>query len=704
MEDLKARTRRLRELINYHNYRYYVLDSPDISDAEYDALFNELKQLEEAHPHLRTPDSPTQRVGGVVSDRFEKVRHPAPMLSLGNAFNREELIAWRDRFLRLLPDWQGEDLAYVVEPKIDGLTVVLHYQDGLFSLGATRGDGVTGEDITTNLRTVRDLPLRVPVTAEVMGDAGSPQALGLSAGQLPAGGLRPPQHLVVRGEAYMTLADFQRFQREQEAAAGKVYANPRNTAAGALRNLDSAVTASRPLHLWAYQVVLLEGADVELTSQWQALGYLKALGFPVSDESRRFVEFAALVDYVVGWQERRHQLPFETDGLVIKLDDFSLQQRLGYVGKDPRWAVAYKYPSEEAVTRLLDIQVNVGRTGTINPYAILEPVPVGGVTVQHATLHNYDYVRDNDIRVGDMVVVKRAGDVIPQILRPLADMRTGEERSWQMPERCPVCGEQVVQPEGEVAFYCTNSACPAQLVRGVEHFVGRSAMDIEGFGIKQAELFVTKGYLGDLADIYYLPWKEIEALEGYGAKRVANLRASIEASKTRSLARLIAALGIRGVGGTVAEALADHFGSIERLASARPDEVESIPGIGPKLAASVREWFSHEPNRRVVEKLRAAGVRMQAAAPSLEAARGIQTLEGQTWVITGTLPTLSREAAAALIKAHGGKVTGSVSSNTDYLLAGEKAGSKLDRAVKLGVPVVDEDGLREMIDVSQGQE
>lgn len=685
--DPAARAATLRAALAEHNYRYYVLDAPTISDAEYDALFNELKRLEERYPELRTLDSPTQRVGGAVVERFEKVQHPEPMLSLANAFSLDELRAWRDRFLRLLPDGMADDLAYVVEPKIDGLTVVLHYQDGVFTLGATRGDGITGEDITTNLRTVRDLPLRIPAIA------GGTAAPGLVDAP-PIRLTRPPSRLVVRGEAYMTIADFERFQAEQEAAGGKTYANPRNTAAGALRNLDSSVTAGRPLHVLCYSVVVLEGSDWVPTSQWQALALLRSLGFPVALESRRFTDFEALLSFVEGWDLQRRTLPYEADGLVIKLDDFAVQQRLGSVGKDPRWAIAYKYPGQEAVTRLLEIRVNVGRTGTINPYAVLVPVQVGGVMVQHATLHNLDYIRDNDIRVGDMVAVKRAGEVIPQVLRPVVELRTGQEQVWQMPERCPVCGEPVTQPEGEVAFYCTNSACPAQLVRGVEHFVSRGAMDIEGFGIRQAELFVAEGFIHDLADVYYLPWDKIAQLEGYGDKRIANLQAAIEASKDRSLARVLTALGIRGVGGTVAEALADHFGSVERLMAAGEEEITSIPGIGPKLAASVREWFSHPPNRRVIEKLAAAGVRLEAAPA---ATGGGQELAGQTWVITGTLPTLSREAATALIKAHGGKVTGSVSAKTSFVLAGDKPGSKLDNARKLGVPVVDEATLRRMV-------
>lgn len=688
MTDPQDQARKLRELLARYSYHYYVLDAPLVSDAEYDALFGQLQQIEQEHPELRTADSPTQRVGGAVLDGFSKVRHPVPMLSLGNAFDAAELLAWRERLLRLLPDQVAEGLAYVVEPKIDGLTVVLHYEDGLFTLGATRGDGVFGEDITPNLRTVRDLPLRIPVVpGAALALPGQPAAIG-----------RPPRRLVVRGEAYMAVADFQRFQAEQAAAGGKVYANPRNTAAGALRNLDSAVTANRPLHVWAYQLVEIEGGDFSPAGQWEALALLRALGFPVAGQNRRFEDFGDLVDFVGAWGAQRHTLPYETDGLVVKVDSFAVQQRLGFVGKDPRWAVAYKYPGQEAATRLLEIRVNVGRTGTINPYAVLAPVQVGGVTVQHATLHNYDYVRDNDIRVGDTVLVKRAGEVIPQVLGPVIDLRSGEEQIWQMPERCPVCGEAVAQPEGEVAYYCTNSACPAQLVRGVEHFVSRGAMDIEGFGIRQAELFVEAGYITDLAGVYYLPWDEIMALEGYGEKRVANLQAAVEASKERPLARVLTALGIQGVGGVVAEALAGHFGSVERLMTADPAEMETIPGIGPKLAASVHEWFSHQPNRAVVHKLAAAGVRLSEEPPA--AAAGPQPLAGQTWVITGTLPTMSREAAAALIKAHGGKVAGSVSSKTSYLLAGDKAGSKLDHAQKLGVPVLSEEDLRSILDAA----
>ena len=421
--DLTQRAATLRQALNYHGYLYHVLDAPQISDAEYDALLNELRRLETAHPELQTPDSPTQRVGGWVAERFIKVRHPQPMLSLSNAFTPGELRAWRDRTLRLLPPEVGQTLTYVVEPKIDGLTVVLHYDNGRFVLGATRGDGSEGEDITANLRTLRGLPLTVPLT-----------------GDLPA-----PARLVVRGEAYVNVADFQRFNELSAAQEGRTYANPRNFAAGSLRQLDSTISAQRPLRLWAYQVAALEGAPA-LTTQWDALTYLRDLGFPViplGDQIRRFDDFDALVDYVVAWEDQRQALPFETDGLVIKINQVALHEELGFVGKEPRWATAYKYPAREVITRVLDIQVNVGRTGSINPFAVLEPVAVGGVIVRNATLHNADYIAELDLRIGDRVAVKRAGEVIPQVLRSLPDLRDGAERVWTMPEKCPVCGEPI---------------------------------------------------------------------------------------------------------------------------------------------------------------------------------------------------------------------------------------------------------------------
>ncbi|HSJ55807.1 MAG TPA: NAD-dependent DNA ligase LigA, partial [Anaerolineae bacterium] len=512
-------------------------------------------------------------------------------------------------------------------------------------------------------------------------------------GGLGGGEVSVPARLVVRGEAFMTISAFREFNRRQEEAGERTYANPRNTAAGSLRVLDHTVTAARPLSLYVYQVIEMEGGP-ELGSQWQALDYLEKLGFPVSGQNRRFTDFEELVEYVVSWEEARAGLPYEADGLVIKIDDFATQQRLGNVGNAPRWAVAYKYPAPEAVTRLKEIIVNVGRTGTLNPAAVLEPVEIGGVTVSNATLHNADYVAERDIRAGDMVVVKRAGEVIPQVVRPILELRPPGTEPWQMPERCPACGEPVERPAGEVAYYCINAACPAQLVRSIEHFVSRGAMDIAGFGIRQASLYVDRGMIRDVADIYYLTTEQLRPLEGFGDKRVANLIGAIEESKNRPPHRLLTALGIQGVGSTVAQQLMEHFRSFDTLAVASREELEEVPGIGPKLAQSVVDWFSHDTNRRVVDKLEAAGVRTEVedvAAPA-----GPQPLDGLTFVITGTLPSMSRDQAREFIEAHGGKVTGSVSGNTDYLLAGEKAGSKLDKAQKLGVAIIDEDAMRRL--------
>ncbi len=671
----------LRRAISYHAHRYYVLDDPEISDAEYDALWRELVDLETQHPELITPDSPTQRVPGAPAEGFAKVRHAAPILSLGNAFKPEELYAWRDRFMRLLPESERGKVAYVVEPKIDGLSVVLTYEDGRFVLGATRGDGEVGEDITPNLRTVRATPLRIPL---------HPDRTDVVA----------PARLVVRGEAYTPVTDFEKFNAQQQETGVRTYANPRNFAAGSLRQLDPRITATRPIKLWLYQIVDLQGGAEDRSggpqSQWEALAYLRQLGFPVESRIRRFADFDELVEYVVGWGDaERRKLPYEADGLVIKIDDFATQVRLGYVGKDPRWAIAYKYPAEEAVTRLLAIRVNVGRTGTLNPFAVLEPVQVGGVTVSQATLHNEDYVKDLDIRPGDMVAVKRAGEVIPQVLRALTELRTGAEQPWEMPKTCPACGQPVERAPGEAATYCVNSACPAQLVRGVEHFVSRGAMDIEGFGIRQAELFVQLGFIKSLADVYYLDPARLLELEGYGERRVQNLMRAIEESKSRGPARLLTALGIRGVGEIVAEQLVEHYGGIDALAAAPLAELQAVAGIGPVLAQNIFDWFAREPNRLLLERLAAAGVKMaveRAARPA-----NAQPLAGLTFVITGTLPGLSRDQAKDLIKANGGKVTDSVSKNTSYVVAGEAAGSKLDKAQQLGVPVIDEARLREML-------
>jgi len=673
-EDLAARTERLRQAIRYHQYRYYILDDPEITDSEFDALWRELVELEAAHPDLRSDDSPTVRVGGFVAEKFEKVRHPAPMLSLANAFGPDELAAWRERLKRFLPPDRHGELSYVVEPKFDGLTVVLHYEAGRFVLGATRGDGDFGENITANLRTVRVLPLQVPA------DPAAP----------------PPARLVVRGEGYVEKGDFLRFNERQTEQGERAYANPRNFAAGSLRQLDSAISAARPLKLWAYQALIVVGGP-ELARHSQALAYLRELGLPVCPDVRTFAdeEFDALAAYVDAFGRRRHDLPYEVDGCVIKVDSLALQQLLGFTGKDPRWALAYKYAGEEAVTTLLDIVVNVGRTGAITPNAVLAPVQVSGVTVKSATLHNEDYIRDLDIRIGDRVVIKRAGEVIPKVLRPVLDARDGSEREWAMPAACPVCGQPLMRPPGEAATYCINAACPEQLVRAVEYFVGRGAMDIEGFGIKQAELFVARGYIQDLADIYHLPWEEIRQLEGYGDKRVDNLRAGVEASKQQPIHRLLTALGIRFVGSVVAETLAQRYASLFDLMDAPVAALSEIEGIGPKIAASVHDWFAVAPNRALIHKFAAAGVQV-AEARTVEPVAA-KPLAGMTFVVTGTLPVFSREEAHAFIKQHGGKVAGSVSSKTTYLVAGEAAGSKLAKAQELGVTVLSEEELKRLV-------
>ena len=665
---VEDRIAELRKQIRFHNYRYYVLDDPVVSDHQYDLLLRELQELETAHPELITSDSPTQRVGAEPLEAFSKVTHPVPMLSLGNAFDEAELRAWRERFLRLLPD--DTRLAYVVEPKIDGLAVALTYENGRLVRGATRGNGLVGEDVTSNLRTIKALPLRIPV------DPGS----------LPA-----PPLLEVRGEVYMPVDAFGKLNRRQAEASEKLFANPRNAAAGSLRQLDPRITATRPLSLFAYQIGYVEDADV--SSQWQSLQFLCALGFPINRDIARFAEFEEVVSYCHEWMEKRDILSYEADGVVVKIDDLTTQARLGVVGREPRWAVAYKFPAREATTRLLDVEINVGRVGTLNPVAILEPVEVGGVTIQHAGLHNFEDIARKDIRVGDVVRIKRAGDVIPHVIGPLVDLRTGQERVIEPPERCPSCGEPVVKPEGEVAVYCLNPACPAQRVERIAYFV--YAMDVEGMGVRTVRLFVDKGLLGDAADLYVLKREEILSLEGFAEKSTDNLLAAIQATKDGSLARLLTALGIRGVGWTVASGLAHHFGSLDRLMTATPEELEEIEGMGAHTASSIVEWFGQERNRRLVARLRAAGLRLTEEVA--ETGRPLP-LAGLTFVITGTLPTMSRERAKALVEKHGGKVTGSVSSKTSYLLAGDKpGGTKANAARKLGVTVIDETRLLAMI-------
>jgi DNA ligase (NAD+) len=676
----KSRYEKLIQEINFHNYRYHVLDAPVISDAEFDKLAAELKSIEVEHPDWVTPDSPTQRAGAQPSEKFEKVRHPRPILSLANAFGAEDAQAWFERIRKL--DDRVEKAKFTVEPKIDGLSVVLHYRDGLFVQGATRGDGEVGEDITPNLRTVKAIPLKIPVDEK---------------------GPRPPATLVVRGEVFMTTQEFERMNQRLEEAGEKTYLNPRNSAAGSLRQLDPSITASRPLTLLLYQVNFSEGGPVP-TSQWEILTYLKALGFPVTDVAKRFDNLESAIAYTETWDKRRDELGYEADGMVIKLDDLKLAEELGYVGKDPRGAIAFKFPAREVTTKLNDIGVAVGRTGMLTPYAILEPVEVGGVIVERATLHNFDYIAEKDIRPGDRVLVKRAGEVIPYVIGPVVDARTGKEKSYKPPQTCPDCGQPVEHFEGEVAWYCVNAACPAQLVRNVEHFVSKGAMDINGMGIKIVEKLIETGAIMDVADIYSLNREDIlEAVTKKDRKtdkeppgKIAeNLLDAIEVSKSQPLSRLITALGMRGVGEVSARDLAVHFSSLENLAKASVDDLQEVEGIGPNIAEAIVDWFDRERNQKVLAKLKKAGV-WPVAQAGASAGQQSDKFAGSTFVITGTLPTFSRDDAREFIESHGGKVTDSVSKKTSYLVLGEAPGSKFDKAKSLGVKIIGEEELRKL--------
>jgi len=673
LDALREEYERLKREINFHNYRYHVLDSPLISDYEFDQMMARLREIEAAHPEWVTPDSPSQRSGGPPLERFNKVRHPRPILSLANAFTLEDVRAWYERLVRL--DERVRRADYVVEPKIDGLTVVLHYHQGQFVLGATRGDGEVGEDITVNLRTVRALPLRIPV------EVGAPH---------------PPERLVVRGEAFITIKDFEELNRRLIEAGEKPYLNPRNTAAGSLRQLDPSLTASRPLTLLTYAIVDASG-EVPGT-QWETLQFLRELGFPVTKEAEYCANLDAVLEACSRWLEKRDTLPFEADGVVIKINDLRLQEALGVVGKDPRGMLAFKFPAREVSTILQDIEVSVGRTGVLTPTAVLEPVEIGGVIVKQATLHNFDYIAEKDIRIGDRVLVKRAGDVIPYVVGPIVEARTGKERIFEPPRICPACGQPVQHYEGEVAWYCVNAACPAQIIRNVEHFVSRSAMDITGLGIKIVEQLVNKGLVRDVADLYYLKKADLLTLEGFADKKAENILRAIEASRNRPLARLINALGIHGVGEVMAATLASVYPDLEALSRATAEELQQIEGIGPNIAQSIVDWFARPTNRKVLEKLKAAGVWPVERKETLT--EQPLPLSGLVFVVTGTLKRFSREEVKEFIQAHGGKVSESVSRNTNYLVVGENPGSKLERAKALNVPIISEEDLVAMVERS----
>lgn len=668
MSDPAQRVEELRTQIREHNYRYHVLDEPVVSDAQYDALMRELRSIEEAHPELVTPDSPTQRVGAPISDLFRPVRHLRPMFSLDNAETGGDLLAWKQRMERQL----GEPpLGYVCELKIDGLAVVLTYRDGLLATGATRGDGVTGEDVTPNLRTLPSVPLRLRSD-----DA--------------------PRVLEVRGEVYMPFQAFEELNERQAESGLPMFANPRNAAAGSVRQKDPSVTAERNLSIWVYQLGLVEGGP-QFETHFETLEYLSSLGLRVNPSSERVGSLDEVFAFVEGAEAHRHDTPYQTDGVVIKTDSLADQERLGYTAKAPRWAIAYKFPPEEQVTTLRDIQINVGRTGAATPFAVLDPVFVGGAKVGLATLHNEDQVALKDVRIGDQVVVRRAGDVIPEVVGPVVAARTGEEKVWAMPTTCPFCGNRIVRPEGEAVARCTGGLeCPSRAREWLFHFAGRGGMDIEHLGYKTIDLLLEHGYISDPADIFSFEVDQLRDHDGWGEVSVGNLRRAIEAAKDRPVARLLTALGIRHVGGTVARTLVREFGGLSSLMEASDERISSVEGIGPVIAAEVQRWFSDPDNRKLVEKLGEAGVRLEEER---EESASSDLLAGSTFVISGTLAGFTREEAEAAIEARGGKAAGSVSGRTTALVVGESPGaSKTRKAEELGVPVIDEETFQRLLE------
>ncbi|MBM3118634.1 MAG: NAD-dependent DNA ligase LigA [Chloroflexi bacterium] len=668
---IKQRITKLRELLNYHNYRYYVLDSPEISDAEYDELMRELKQLEEAHPELITLDSPTQRVGAAPVEAFGVVEHPQPLLSLANAFSDEELDAWYRRASNLLGSRKTD---FVCELKIDGLAVALAYVNGLLEVGATRGDGLRGENITQNLRTIKSIPLSVPKEA--------------------------PPRFEVRGEVYLPKAGFKKLNEERAKDGLPLFANPRNAAAGSVRQLDPRITAQRPLDIFVYGLGWAEGKAIPDT-HWEIMQYLKSLGFKVNPIIALCHTMDEVKDYYAKWVENQDALPYDADGVVVKINPIPFQVELGYVGREPRWAIAYKFPAVQGTTRLLEIGINVGRTGSLNPYALLEPVQVGGVTIKHAALHNEEDIHRKDIRIGDWVVIQRAGEVIPEIVEPIVSRRSGKEKVFHMPKTCPVCGAEVIKPEGEAMHRCTNAGCPAQALERIKHFVSRGAMDIEGVGEKMSQALFNAKLVEDVGDIYSLKEKREQLLnmEKLADKSVANILNSIEKSKNRPLPRVIFALGIPNIGEETAGLLAEHYTSLDDLSGATQEKLQEIPSIGPKIADSIVAFFRQQQNKKIIEKLRKAGVRLEAK--KVEAKK--LPLAGVEFVITGRLDAFPRQEAEARVKALGGKAGSDVTRKTNYLVVGEDPGSKLDRAQALGTKTLNEAEFLELLKKSEGK-
>jgi DNA ligase (NAD+) len=666
------RAAELRKEILHHEHRYYVLDDPEISDTDYDDLVRELQELEAEHPELLTPDSPTQRVGGKPLAKFKQIEHPEPMLSLANARNEDELRGWEARLHRRLEslDIEAADVRFVSEPKIDGLAISLVYENGALVHGATRGDGRVGEDVTHNLRTIKAIPLQFTTKP----------------------GEKVPALVEVRGEIYLPLADFAKLNEQRAAAGEPTFANPRNSAAGSLRQLDPALTASRPLSIWCYGLGATRGWEPARHSE--AIEWLRDHGFKVNPDVEVHESFDDVAARCHWWEGRRDQLDYEIDGVVIKVDDRGLQRELGVIGREPRWAVAWKFPPTTATTKLKKVVWNVGRTGALFPFAMLEPVHVGGVTVTTATLHNEEDLARKDVREGDEVVVMRAGDVIPAVVSPVIQKRKKGARRPKPPKKCPLCGTPTVKPEGAVFTICPNrTGCPGQQFQHVKHF--RGAMEIEGLGEKNALRFLEEGVIADAADIYELTAERVQELDGFGLISAQNLVEEIEESKQRPFSRVLFALGIPGIGFVNAQSLAEHFGTMDALLAAQPEEIEQAEGIGPILAEQIAEELSDERTRALIERLRKAGLRMELD-PSERRIEG-GPLEGKTFVLTGTLPELTRGEATKRIKRAGGKVTNSVSKKTDYVVAGDNPGSKLGKAEGLDVDVIDEAGLRKLL-------
>jgi len=668
----KKRIEELRGIINHHNYRYYVLDSPEISDAQYDELMKELRQLEVEHPELVTPDSPTQRIGAPPVEAFGVVEHPQPLLSLANAFSYEELAAWHKRVSNLLG---GRRFDIVCEPKIDGLAVALTYVDGLLVTGATRGDGYRGEDITQNLKTIRSIPLSVPKEA--------------------------PPRFEVRGEVYLPKAGFKKLNEERAKEELPLFANPRNAAAGSVRQLDSSITARRPLDIFIYGLGWAEGKAVPDT-HWEIMQYLKSLGFKINPNIALRHSLDEAEKYHQRLVETREGFPYEADGIVVKVNSIALQQELGTVAHEPRWAIAYKFPAIQGTTKLIDIGINVGRTGSLNPYAILEPVRVGGVVISHAALHNEEDIHRKDIRIGDWVVVQRAGEVIPEIVEPIISRRTGKEKIFSMPGRCPVCGSEVIKPEGEAMHRCTNAACPSQALERIKHFVSRGAMDIDGVGEKLCQALFEAGLVKDAADLYYLTKEQLLAVERMADKSASNVLNSIAESKDRPLARVIFALGITHVGDQYAELLAEQFYSVDQLAETSQEELSTIPSIGPKIAESIVAFFRQKGNRQIIKKLRKAGVKLEREKVK-EAKPEKLPLAGLEFVLTGKLESFPRSEAEAKIKALGGKAGSDVTRKTSYVVVGADPGSKLAKAEKLGTKTINEVEFLKLLDKAGGK-